>query len=171
MLEGHGLKLNLYRRGGERADGGLGVLQVIDCRVAVVFVVHRAEIRVGVEHGLLDLHARILDESGIDTEPLLAVVRTDRHLRIGGYLLGDGLDVSRLDIKLALEDLGRPERAHLRLVAVDRSEEIETGLFQEIAYSLQILVFWFVRRYAFSLTLPIPHFYASIQPTHPQHFI
>ena len=40
--------------------------------------------------------------------------------------------MSGLDIKLAVDDLGGAEGTDLGLVAIDRCEEIETGLFQEI---------------------------------------
>ena len=132
-------EFNFHGSGSERADRRLRVLQVIDSSIAVVLVVHRAKGRISVQHGLLHFHARVLDEGGVDAEPLLPVIGADGHLRIDGDLPGDGLHMAGLDIQFSVDDLGRAEGTNLRSVAVNRGKEIDTCLFQEIANSLHRL--------------------------------
>ena len=136
------LEINLDGVVGEGADGGLGVLEEIDGGIVVVLVVHGAEARVGIQHGFLHFHTQVLDKGGLDAQPLpsLGVVGADGDLRVRGDLLGDVLHVAGLDIELALDDLGGPERTDLRLVAVCGGKEIDASLVQEISYLLHIIL-------------------------------
>ena len=123
------LEMDFHRGGGEGAEGRLRVLQVVHGGIPVVLVVHRTKFRIGIKHGLLDLHTWILDERGRDAEPLLPVIGADGDLGVGGDLSGDGFHVAGLDVQFPVDDFGSAEGTDLWLVAVDRSEEIGSCLF------------------------------------------
>ena len=97
------LEVYLIRLVSECANAGFGILQIVDCRVVIVLIVHATEPRIGIQHSLLYLHARIFHQCGSDAQPLArrCIKSTDSHLGISSNLLSYVLPVAILAIRLA----------------------------------------------------------------------
>lgn len=74
----HPLRKRAYRR--------FAFGQSEDLGVAVVFVVHSAEVGIGVEHVLLGGDVLVLHCLGLDADPPAAVKGAELHIRIGQNL-------------------------------------------------------------------------------------
>ena len=80
-------ELNYNGRATKGADGRSSVLHIEHLRVAIVLVVHMAEVGIGIEHGFLGFNAVILDELARYANPRTVLECTDLCLRICRELL------------------------------------------------------------------------------------
>ena len=118
----------------EAVERGSRVLEIEDFGIFVIRGVHRLQFRIIFEHVDLGFTAVIADEGAGDTQPLGAslVHGADFDLAVFLDLLGAVLGLARLDVEFALEYFDGAERAHTRLVTVDRREEICTAFLDKI---------------------------------------
>ena len=93
-----------------------------------------------VEQILPRLHAVVLNGLRAHAQPRLAVEGAQLHLGVCRHLAGDGLDLAGLDVEVALKQVHRAKRAHVRLVPVDGGEVIRAALFEKFIDFLHTFV-------------------------------
>ena len=135
-LSGHDRsKLHNFWSLPERTERCRCILHTKHLRVAVVLVVHPAQIRVRIQHRLLRFESVILDQLAGNADPRAFRECADLRLGICGKLMAGRLDLAGLDVEFSLKLIDRTERADSRLIALYRCQIVNLRLFQKIIYS------------------------------------
>ena len=106
--------------------------------VAIVLVVHSAEVGVGIQHGFLYLKAVILDQLARHANPRAFAKSANLCLGIFRKLMARWLNLACLYVELTLKLVDRTEGTHSGLIALNGCEVVNTCFFQKIIYSFHI---------------------------------
>ena len=82
------LKYNRFRGTAKGREGSHRIFEIKYLGVAVVLIVHIAQVRIGIQHGLLGFHTAILSQFTGHADPGTLMERRKLHLGIGNDLPG-----------------------------------------------------------------------------------
>ena len=122
----------------EGGEGSDGVLEVENLGIAVIFIVHSAQVGVGVQHGLLSLDPVIFSQFTGNANPGALMECADFYLGVSQNLLGARFDLTGLDVQLTLENMGGAKGTDSGLITLDGCQIVNTGILQKFAYSFHV---------------------------------
>ena len=133
------LEVNYFGIPVKGGEGGLCVAEIQHAGVVIVLVISTTQVGVCVQHGLLSLHAVVIDQFAGDADPGAVVETADLHLGILHQLLVDRLVLASLDIQLILENVDGAKGTHPGLIALHRCQIEGIGLLQKFTNSNHML--------------------------------
>ena len=102
-------KYNSFRCAAKGREGGNRILEIEYLGIVVILVIHTAQIRIGIQHGLFGLDPTVLSQLTCYTNPSTLMEGRQLHLGIGNDLAGAGLYLTGLQRRRPCERIFRPD--------------------------------------------------------------
>ena len=104
---------NRFGRCSKGAENSCSILYVENLSVAVLFVIHTAEMGISIQHRLFRLDAVIFDELAGDSQPNAVLKGAKLSFVIYTKLLGNGFCFACLNVQLVFKKINGAKRSTL----------------------------------------------------------